>query len=151
MKKILLLFFVLSSFIGLAQETKSQLTTRFDIIRNETATGGNTKARIANAYQELSDGTLSVYPIQTSGSANTYTGSLVGIDGYADRMFFVVFNVANTGSSTLNINSIGASTIKKWSGGSLVDLASGDIVADKLYKLYYDASLATGFEIDLGG
>lgn len=35
--------------------TDAQLTALFNVIRNETATGGNTKGRVANALQALAD------------------------------------------------------------------------------------------------
>ncbi len=147
MKKLILLYLVLSSFIGLAQETKSQLTTRFDVIRNETAQAGNTKARIANAYQELSDGTIGVFPVAATGT-NTYTGSLVGIDAYSNRIIFTTFQNNNTGASTINYNSIGAANIQKDVSGTWTALDADDIVAGKLYRLYHDG---TRFQIDLGG
>lgn len=139
----LLLFTVLNAF---GQETKSQLTTRFDVIRNETAVGGNTKTRIANAYQELADGSIGVFPVTASGT-DTYTGSLVGIDAYSGRIVFVVFPNNNTGSSTFNLNSIGATQIRKYESGWVV-LEADDIIAGKLYRLYNDG---TYWQIDLGG
>lgn len=145
MKKLLYLILLLP-VLTFGQETKSQLTTRFDVIRNETAVGGNTKTRIANAYQELADGTIGVYPVTASGT-DTYTGSLVGVDAYTGRIVFVVFTNANTGTSTFNLNSIGATQIRKYSSG-WVNLSSGDIVAGKLYRLYNDG---TYWQIDLGG
>lgn len=148
MKRIILFISILcASVTAIAQETKSQLVTRFDVIRNETAVGGNTKARIANAYQELSDGMIGVYPIEATGT-NTYSGSLIGIDGYNKRIFFVTFQNNNTGASTLNINSIGAVAIQKDVSGTWTALSSGDILAGKLYQLFHDG---TRFQIDLGG
>lgn len=138
---------VLSTCAVFAQETKSQLTTRFDVIRNETAQGGNTKTRIANAYQELSDGMIGVYPVEALGT-NTYTGSLVGLDAYNKRLVFIVFPNNNTGASTLNLNSIGASNIMKDSSGVWVALEADDIIASKLYRVYNDGSR---WQIDLGG
>lgn len=148
MKRIILFISILcASVTAIAQETKSQLVTRFDVIRNETAVGGNTKTRIANAYQELSDGMIGVYPIEATGTG-TYSGSLIGIDGYNKRIFFVTFQNNNPGASTLNINSIGAVSIQKDVSGTWTALSSGDILAGKLYRLFHDG---TRFQIDLGG
>jgi len=146
MKRLILLYLVLSSFIGLAQETKTQLTTRFDVVRN-AGTGQNTAARIANAYQELSDGTIGVYPVVTSGT-DTYTGSLIGLDAYTGRIVFATFPNNNTGASTLNLNSIGATAISKDVSGTWTALTADDILAGKLYRLYHDG---TRWQIDLGG
>jgi len=146
MKRLLLIYLVLSSFIGLAQETKTQLTTRFDVVRN-AGTGQNTAARIANAYQELSDGTIGVYPVVASGT-DTYTGSLIGLDAYTGRIVFATFPNNNTGAATLNLNSIGATSISKDVSGTWTALAADDILAGKLYRLYHDG---TRWQIDLGG
>lgn len=63
------------------------------------------------------------------------------------RFVFKAAN-ANTGSVTINVNSLGAKTIKKKSGsGTLVALDSGDIIQDGLYEIYYDG---TDFQIILG-
>jgi len=146
MKRLILLYLVLSSFIGLAQETKTQLTTRFDVVRN-AGTGQNTAARIANAYQELSDGSIGVYPVVTTGT-DTYAGSLIGLDGYSGRIVFATFPNNNTGASTLNLNSIGATAISKDVSGTWTALSADDILSGKLYRLYHDG---TRWQIDLGG
>ena len=148
MKKLLLTLFPLIAFVSvLAQETKSELKTRFDVIRNETTAGANSKTRLANAYQELADGTISVYPVALTGT-DTYTGSLQGLDAYTGKIVFVTFENANTGASTANIGGLGAVTIRKDVSGTWTALSSGDIVAGKLYRLYHDG---TRFQIDLGG
>lgn len=148
MKKLILylvgLFIVFSST---AQETKSELKTRFDVIRNETVAGANTKTRIANAYQESADGSIGVYPVSASGT-DTYTGTLLGLDAYSGRIVFVVFANNNTGASTLNLSPVGiAANIQKYDGGWMA-LEADDIVAGVLYRLYHDG---TRFQLDLGG
>lgn len=45
---------------------------------------------------------------------------------------------SNTGAATLNINGIGAGDIKKYSGGSLSDVATGDLIANGIYILVWD-------------
>ncbi len=61
MKKIIFGFvawlIVISSF---AQSSDAALTTQADVIRNETAAGGNTKVRIANMFQALIDSKVSL-------------------------------------------------------------------------------------------
>lgn len=147
MRKLFLILFACLSLVGYGQETKSQLTTRFDVIRNETAVGGNTKIRVANAYQELLNGTISIYPIEASGTDN-YTAPLIGLSGYSSRMYFVTFENTNTGPVTLSINSIVADNVRKWNGSAWVELEAGDIKADHLYKLHHDG---VWFQIYLEG
>jgi len=146
MKKLLIFIIGLFTVFGsLAQETKADLKTRFDVIRNETVAGANTKTRIANAYQELADASQGIYYIEASGTA-TYTASLLNLDAYADKWFVVQFLDNNTGSSTLNINSLGAVTIKKEVS---TNLSAGDIDSLSVHILAYDG---TNFQImTLGG
>ena len=53
----------------------------------------------------------------------------------------------NTGSATLNVNSLGAQTLKK-KGSTLETLSADDIIAGGIYTVYYDG---TDFIIELGG
>lgn len=149
MKYKFLLLFILAYAWSYAQETKSQLTTRFDVIRNETATGGNTRARIANAYQELADGTIGIDPVHATGT-DTYLGSLIGLDSYSGHIVFVTFLNPNTGAATLNLNSIGASNLMKDSNGdgTWEALDAGDLQSGTLYRVYHDGSR---WQVDLGG
>lgn len=53
----------------------------------------------------------------------------------------------NTGSATLNVNSLGAQTLKK-KGSTLETLSADDIIAGGIYTVYYDG---TDFIIEIGG
>lgn len=46
----------------------------------------------------------------------------------------------NTASATLNVNSLGAKTIKKVDNGALATLTAGDIVAGAIYVVVYDGT-----------
>lgn len=46
----------------------------------------------------------------------------------------------NTGSATANVNSLGAKTFKKMSGGALVDLEADDFVNGGIYTARYDGT-----------
>lgn len=145
MKKIITIIIGLFTvFSSIAQETKSELKTRFDVIRNETVAGANTKTRMANAYQELADASQSIYYVVASGT-DTYTATLLNVDSYAGKWFVVQFTNANTGAATLNINGIGAIAIKK---DISVALQAGDIPALSHHLLFYDG---TNLQINLGG
>lgn len=60
------------------------------------------------------------------------------------------FKAANsiTGSATLNVNSLGAKTIKKVSDGSLVTLSANDIITDQMVTVLYDG---VDFQVVSGG
>lgn len=45
---------------------------------------------------------------------------------------------SNTGAVTIDVNGIGARNVYKVSGGSLIPLAGGDIIAGALYEVAYD-------------
>lgn len=49
-------------------------------------------------------------------------------------------NTANTGACTLNVNSLGAKTIKKVQGGITTDLADNDIRAGQFVDVVYDGT-----------
>jgi len=46
-----------------------------------------------------------------------------------------------TGPSTINVNGLGAKTLKKMSGGILLDTAGQDIVAGQMVELFYDGTV----------
>lgn len=82
-------------------------------------------------------------------SAGLYAASAMGNDSYAitvspvpndydagDTYFFKA-DVANTGPATLNVNSLGAKTIKKF---GTQDLETGDIIAGQIVGVKYDGT-----------
>jgi hypothetical protein len=77
MKRLILYLLLLSSFAGLAQQTDASLTTQADVIRNETAPGGNTKARIADMYQSIIDSKFSLVPWVTATSYTANKSSVI--------------------------------------------------------------------------
>lgn len=78
------------------------------------------------------------YWVPTSGT-NTYSTNITSFgSSYDNKIVFVRFTNANTSTSTLNINSLGAVSIRKWNGSSWVTLSSGDIKVDRDYRLSYD-------------
>lgn len=85
--------------------------------------------------------------ILTSGT-NTYTGGTVPtLTAYKHgQQFNVTFINGNSASSTLNVDALGAITLKKWSSGSLGNLASGDLPAGIELPIRYD-SINTCFQV----
>lgn len=72
------------------------------------------------------------------------------ITSYDSLVFICVFQNANTGASTLNVNSIGIKPIKKSSNGSLIDLLANDIRTGVMYMLVYDGTVFQLYTGDLG-
>lgn len=78
---IVLVMIVLSLLAGLSvfgQSSDAALTTQANVIRNETATGGNTKVRVADMFQGLIDSKLNLLEnlsdLDNAGTARTNLG-----------------------------------------------------------------------------
>jgi hypothetical protein len=79
----------------------------------------------------------------TAGSAtNTYVCALgYGLTTYIDgASYLVTINADNTGAATLNLNGIGAKTIKKKIAGATVDLIAGDLKTGDKVRVVYDGT-----------
>lgn len=81
----------------------------------------------------------------SNGFGYTASGSNV-IESYSkDALYVVKFNQQNTGSSaSLNIDSLGAKTVKKTSGTSLTNIITGDLTTNYQYYITYNG---TEFEL----
>lgn len=76
----------------------------------------------------------------STGSSNAYVVTLpVTPASYVKgQVYSFLSNFANTGACTVNINGLGAKTIKKLGGAT--DLASGDIASGMIVSLEYDGT-----------
>lgn len=73
-----------------------------------------------------------------AGATDAYAITLTGLTAYATgQTFKFKANTANTGACTLNINGLGAKTIKKDVSS---DLATGDILANQIVTVIYDGT-----------
>jgi len=80
---------------------------------------------------------LSTLPVITGGSTTVYTATL-GITAYdTNRVYEVRINATNTGSCTVNFDSIGAKTVKTLLGDTLL---AGQLKITQIAKLYYDGT-----------
>lgn len=82
-------------------------------------------------------------PVKTAGSSNAYTLAAKNtITAYAEgQVFLVVADRANTGTATLNVDSLGP--INWWrydATGTAVAMVSGDIAAGGVYQVVYDGT-----------
>ncbi|MFG3611006.1 hypothetical protein [Rummeliibacillus stabekisii] len=72
----------------------------------------------------------------TASGTNALTMTLSNVSAYVEGMLVAFKNTAaNTGATTLNINSLGAKAIKKANGNAL---SSGNLKAGGIYQLRYD-------------
>lgn len=106
------------------------------------------RAALADIKQYIDDvgGGLS-----TAGSANAYTVTTNATwTAYADNMKLAVqASFTNTGAATVNVDGLGAKTIKKYSADGVADVASGDMQSGASYVLTYDGT--GGYFVIIGG
>lgn len=110
---------------------------------------GNHSARLklVNSRWMLSDDSYQATYVADSGSTNTYVMTLApAITTYTTGtpLYTFVAANANTSASTLNINALGAKTLKKAVGGVNTDLAANDIRAGQVVVVAYDG---TNFQV----
>lgn len=74
-----------------------------------------------------------------AGSTDDYACNYTVAPGWVNRhVYLFQANTANTGAATFNPNGAGAKTLKKWSAGTLSDLATGDISVGQWVSCIYD-------------
>lgn len=119
MKKLLIFILTLCSISGFSQ------------ILIDPNTGSITTTKYNTAIQG----------VITVAGTDTYTASgYLGVSSYTGLCQTFQFANANTGTATLNVNGIGAVTIKKQSGGSLVNLSANDIGPNERKDIYFDGT-----------
>lgn len=119
----------------------SDITTKFIAFRTDTS---GTQATsnfmiIDTAMKDIQDqvtdlqNTPGLTQISATGT-NTYIATMTGFGYLEGQSIILSVNNANTGSSTLNINSLGARPLMKYKAdGTLAQLSSGDLRANNLY------------------
>lgn len=75
-----------------------------------------------------------------TGNAKVLTYSVAPAAYYNGQRFSFIANTTNTGSATLNVNSIGAKTIKSMLTGTLTNLAASDMVAGQFVEVAYNTA-----------
>ena len=73
-------------------------------------------------------------------AAKTLTYSVAPAAYYNGQRFAFIANTTNTGSATLNVNSLGAKTIKKDVSGTLTNLSASDMVSGMFVEVAYNTS-----------
>jgi hypothetical protein len=109
-----------------------QMLHETDTNRYKTADGVSTYTQLT--YLEWG------YEIVEAAGTDTYTGTFktpLFVSIFAMQRLRVRFANANTGAATLNLNSVGAVSIKK---NVVTALAVGDIVAGGIYDIVYDGT-----------
>lgn len=122
------------------------------VASKETPTGSQAKADVVqtNLASHLTDYVRQPGYALATGSANTYVLTLSPVPtSYVDGMGIAIkINVANTGASTVNVNSLGAKALKDPVGN---DFATGMLLLNKIYSFKYDLVSGTFIQQGRGG
>lgn len=112
-----------------------------DIAQNQmiTVIYDGTNFQMQNPAHGLLNQSLSAIYAADGGGSDSYSITLVpGISSYATgQLINFKANTKNTGTASLNVNGLGAKTIKKDQGA---DLADGDIAASQIVQVIYDGT-----------
>ncbi|WP_316815849.1 hypothetical protein [Pedobacter nyackensis] len=132
MKRLFLLGFFLIIFnvsYGQVKATSAEINTGTDDDKFATAL-----ALQGSKYLDQNGGKVSAV---TAAGANAYIASIIpAITAYSmGQVFYIKITTANTGASTLNLNGLGAKALVKDASTALV---AGDLLANKVYTVYYD-------------
>lgn len=118
-------------FSGTGGKTLKRATTSGILKGTSGVIGQATANDLASPIYAADAGSTDAYAITLSPSPGSYqTGALYRFKA----------NTANTGAATLNINSIGAVTIKKVAGGITTDLDNNDIRVGQFVDVVYDGT-----------
>lgn len=122
--------------------TGAQVTPSFDCPGTDTCTFYGDGLPVFSFKADIAGYTLhsALNYCADAGSTDAYACSLnPALDRYVDGGFYSFkANTVNTGAATLNLNGLGAKTIKKTVNNITTDLADGDICAGKKVLVQYD-------------
>lgn len=83
-------------------------------------------------------------------TAYTLTYDVAPQQLWAGELFSFVVNATCGASPTLNVNALGAKSLRRWNGSAWVALAAGEIAADQVLIAYYNSSGSGSYDI-VGG
>lgn len=94
-----------------------------------------------------------IQPTSNDGGTYSFTSSmsLVPLDMYSYSVYYANFGMTNAGPSTLQIDGLGYYPIKKLNSGTLIDLASQEIVPNVQYHLSWNQGVFQVHNIGGGG
>jgi len=141
------------SYDNLNEKLKKKITKADIEIVNDLTTGGIDKVLSAEQGKKLNDivnehsdkfeqhivdFTEHIPYVNASGVSNSYTALIKGLNNYVEGLALSVkIPIQNTGSSTININELGAKTIVDGKGKAI---KSGCLIAGGIYTLRFDGT-----------
>jgi len=141
MKKFIYLL-LLCPLTVFGQLTDAQLTIEANSIKNSNTLNSITPTILGNMLNHIIDNkhnkNVGAYVI-TTGIANAYIAnpSPVYTSYYAGMRIKLYIHAANTGASTVNVNSLGIKNLKRANGAGL---SSGDLAITSIWEFVYDGT-----------
>jgi hypothetical protein len=131
---------ILLATVNVAAGATSIVNANITDGRTYVQVGASVLADIARESKITAIHNNSPFAATATGSSNAYALTLTtNITAYAaNQLFFFRANHDNTGVATLNVNGLGAKTIKKVDGA--VDLIAGDIKNGQFVAVLYDGT-----------
>jgi hypothetical protein len=124
-------------------------TVRVDSIPNSIFKfdGSNWKREFVNSVRYLqatSPNDLDYVVLSASASAGTgdldwKNSNIVPVDSYSYSVYYITFGSTNSGTTTLQIDNLSTTSVKKFENGVLVDLASGDLIPGISYQVLWNS------------
>lgn len=117
--------------------TSGDVTVGNDVIVTNNLIIGGVADLPAVTSDNIQSSIITALPPVTGGTPTAYTGSLGIISYEANRVYELRLHAANTGPSTLNINSVGAASIVKLNGSPLI---AGEMTVNMVAKFLYNGA-----------
>jgi len=128
---------------SIARDGQTTITANIPFNSKKITGLGNGTARTDSiALGQVQDGTYTTLGT-AGGSADAYTATpSPAIERYATGSRYIIkIQADNTTTSTLNVNAVGAKTLKKYDGtGAKLNLVAGDLQLDQYYDIFYDGT-----------
>lgn len=112
-------------------------TTNKRLVIGDGTTAGGIKVAMAKDQQNQ---TFTAGTVGGTGDAITLTNSPVVAAYAVNQKFSFKAASANTGAVTLDVDSLGAKSVKKMNNGALAALAANDIISGGMYDVFYDGT-----------
>jgi hypothetical protein len=138
-----------TSFLGLylsgsvSGSSQSELTTR----NEQFGESGSSNMQKIDTWASGASGSISALSVGsvpagycTLVSGNYYTVTMSNVTSYTNLVCMLQFNATNTGSASININSLGAKSLYKSKNGIQYYMTPNDLIINEYYLFAYDGN-----------
>jgi len=120
----------------------SKVNNDSNVIGTKVSDALNTLSSVVESIEAAdSNAQIGVYSLNAAGTANVITATYTGLTYYGGLKINMKVLATNTSSTTINLNSLGAKTVKIINSvGTKVDLAGGELTIGSIVNLEYDGT-----------